>query len=351
MESLPIIQPFDKKGSLNPKVFYYQQFGQIPHDIDDYRDYKSEMIDAIKNRYGSNSEFKYHTRSMFTTKDKTPRTRKFTAVLANQLMVVCSEYGKRWDLELYHNGSQDVVDEFYNLITPFRMSKKREKTNRMFMVVSNMKGYQLLKMDTKKMNINVNKHYNDDFMPVHTEIEQFIKDKRSGLVILHGKQGTGKSSYIRHLITSTNKKVLYFTSDMTGSITSPSFIQFLSEQQGSIIVLEDCEELLMARSGRGNVNIGLSNILNMSDGLLADALQLKFICTFNAKLSDIDKALLRKGRLVARYEFGDLTADKANNLIAEQSLDIPEQVSPISLADLYHHEKPAFELEKRSIGF
>jgi hypothetical protein len=55
--------------------------------------------------------------------------------------------------------------------------------------------------------------------------------------------------------------------------------------------------------------------------------------------------------LVARYEFGDLTADKANSLIVEQGLDVPQQLSPISLADLYNYEKPAFEQEKRAIGF
>jgi ATP-dependent 26S proteasome regulatory subunit len=47
------------------------------------------------------------------------------------------------------------------------------------------------------------------------------------------------------------------------------------------------------------MNAGLINILNNSDGLLSDELCIKFICTFNAPLKDIDEALLRKGRLAA----------------------------------------------------
>ena len=158
--------------------------------------------------------------------------------------------------------------------------------------------------------------------------------------------------YIRHIISSTDKKVIFLTGDMAGAITSPSFIPFILEHKNSIIVLEDCEELLASRNtGRGHVNTGLTNILNISDGLIGDALQLKFVATFNAPLQSIDKALLRRGRLVARYEFGDLTADKANSLIIEQGLDVPQQVSPISLADLYNYEKPQFEQVRKNIGF
>ena len=86
------------------------------------------------------------------------------------------------------------------------------------------------------------------------------------------------------------------------------------------------------------MNAGLVNILNISDGLLSDELCIKFICTFNAPLKDIDEALLRKGRLAARYEFKDLTTDKVNQLIKEESLDIPEQTHPMTLAEIYNYE-------------
>ena len=67
---------------------------------------------------------------------------------------------------------------------------------------------------------------------------------------------------------------------------------------------------MSSRNGSNRMNAGLVNILNISDGLLSDELCIKFICTFNAPLKDIDEALLRKGRLAARYEFKDLTTDK-----------------------------------------
>ena len=43
----------------------------------------------------------------------------------------------------------------------------------------------------------------------------------------------------------------------------------------------------------------MSDLLNISDGLLADFLHVQVICTFNHPLSMVDSALLRKGRLIA----------------------------------------------------
>ena len=95
------------------------------------------------------------------------------------------------------------------------------------------------------------------------------------------------------------------------------------------------------------MNAGLVNILNISDGLLSDELCIKFICTFNAPLKDIDEALLRKGRLAARYEFKDLTTDKVNQLIKEEGLDIPQQTHPMTLAEIYNYEGMDFSLGKK----
>ena len=97
------------------------------------------------------------------------------------------------------------------------------------------------------------------------------------------------------------------------------------------------------------MNAGLVNMLNISDGLLSDELCIKFICTFNAPLKDIDEALLRKGRLAARYEFKDLTTDKVNQLIKEEGLDIPQQTQPMTLAEIYNYEGMDFSLGRKRV--
>ncbi|MGO8056094.1 hypothetical protein, partial [Rhizobium leguminosarum] len=63
-----------------------------------------------------------------------------------------------------------------------------------------------------------------------------------------------------------------------------------------------------------NNSSSVSNLLNISDGLLADFLNVQLVCTFNSSLTFIDTALLRKGRLIAKYEFGKLGITKAQLL-------------------------------------
>jgi hypothetical protein len=65
---------------------------------------------------------------------------------------------------------------------------------------------------------------------------------------------------------------------------------------------------------RTNRSASVSNLLNISDGLLADFLNVQLICTFNNALTMIDSALMRKGRLIATYEFGKLCVGKAQRL-------------------------------------
>ena len=144
--------------------------------------------------------------------------------------------------------------------------------------------------------------------------------------------------------------MIYMSGDLVDKLSDPSFITFIRQQKNSIFIVEYFEELLSSRNGSNRMNAGLVNILNISDGLLSDELCIKFICTFNAPLKDIDEALLRKGRLAARYEFKDLTTDKVNQLIKEEGLDIPQQTQPMTLAEIYNYEGMDFSLGRKRVG-
>ena len=230
--------------------------------------------------------------------------------------------------------------------------KENEKLNNLFIVTYAHNYFSLKQSQINKPAIQIDRHYNNDFAPVAAEIENFLlEENKSGLIILHGKQGTGKTTYIRHLINLGKKRMIYMSGDLVDKLSDPSFITFIRQQKNSIFIVEDCEELLSSRNGGNRMNAGLVNILNISDGLLSDELCIKFICTFNAPLKDIDEALLRKGRLAARYEFKDLTTDKVNQLIKEEGLDIPQQTQPMTLAEIYNYEGMDFSLGRKRVGF
>jgi ATP-dependent 26S proteasome regulatory subunit len=93
-------------------------------------------------------------------------------------------------------------------------------------------------------------------------------------------------------------------------------------------------------------------LLNISDGLLADSLNVQIICSFNTDISKIDGALMRKGRLIAKYEFKELEIEKAQKL--SNKLGFKTQLTePMSLTAIYNQEDKDFqEAQKgRPIGF
>lgn len=211
--------------------------------------------------------------------------------------------------------------------------------------------YYTMDSKIKKIDINIEENYNDDFIPVYKDICDFLDQRESGLILLHGKVGTGKTNFIRFLCSSRPKDYIVVPTSMASRLSDPDFISFMIDHRDSIFVLEDCEQLLMDRS-ENMFNGAISNILNMSDGLLSDIMNIKFICTFNADIEKIDSALLRKGRCYAKYEFKELTEDKVENLNKKHDLRI-EKIKPMTLAEIYNSEKTEYsEIKKRKkIGF
>ena len=135
---------------------------------------------------------------------------------------------------------------------------------------------------------------------------------------------------------------------MFSQIEAPSFINFFAHHHDSIIVIEDAEALLTERK-EGNTSI--STLLNLTDGMLGEALRIKVICTFNCDMSQIDNALKRKGRLKFSYDFKELSVDKTNNLLTKSEHNYTSK-EPMVLTDIINFDAEQYENEERlSIGF
>lgn len=229
------------------------------------------------------------------------------------------------------------------------------ENNNLFLVAQNEHGFNLNKYQINAVkNFDVAKLYNDDFQKPSEIIDKFIKDEnKGGLVILHGEKGTGKTTYIRHIISDNpGKKFVFVPSNMISMLGDPAFGNFLLTLKDSIIILEDCEDVIRSRKSSSQSSSAVSLLLNMGDGLLSDGLSIKFICTFNENISNIDDALLRKGRLACKYEFKELSAEKANNLLMDIYNDrdiIPTTTKPMSLADIYNIDAESYSNERKKI--
>ena len=218
------------------------------------------------------------------------------------------------------------------------------------MVIHTAQGFDLTDFPIcDKININLEENYNDD-LPYDKICTFLNQNDESGLMIFRGDPGTGKTYFIRHLISNFKKHhFLVLSESCLAYINDPSFIKMLMKFENSIVILEDCEKVLMERQRGGNELI--STLLNITSGLLGDSLKVRVIATFNAPVDNVDKALLRKGRMKVDYEFGKLSKEKTYALGKKLGKDVKEGES-LTLAEIYNYdEENSFRKEKKTIGF
>lgn len=228
----------------------------------------------------------------------------------------------------------------------FRVKENNENKIKILFQEGQYTGFK--SFDVKEVEIDIATNYNDDFFPIHTLIEKKLSAKdANGLVILYGDPGTGKTHYLRYLSSVLEKKKLFIPSNMASSLANPDFLSNLEENKGSVLIIEDADDIL---SRKGDGNTAVTNLLNLSDGLLADVLSIQIICTFNSSITVIDDALLRKGRVIAKYEFKALAKEKAQKL--SDKLGFKRTIKEdTKLSDIYNFEAEDFSKRKNKIGF
>jgi hypothetical protein len=247
------------------------------------------------------------------------------------------------------NGELETQFDFEEL-KKFEVKKKKSNIN---LVKSEMGHLDTEEYDLTVPPTDLGLNYGVDFEKIHEVIiERLNKPNDKGIILLHGDPGTGKTSYIKHLTSLINDKdILFIPPSMAEMLSEPSIIPFLMDHKNTILIIEDGERVISDREGNGSAS-GVSNILNLTDGILGDCLNIQIIVTFNMKRERIDKALLRKGRLIAEHKFENLTIEDTNKLL--KSLGKNYQVEEgMCLADIYNIDveeiRPSNKTKK--IGF
>lgn len=337
------------RGWLNIVELFYNRYGVQPNRIvNDNLNWEAVLTDLVDGGYVSLE--KAITKKRFKGEDLEEGYEWMLAEISEGLMVEIVQCNKQeGDVSLFFTPNQEaeLIDKLCVLIRKHVTTSKTRSIHLLFR--GSFNNIELEEMELKHQALDCKKQYNDDFLPISEVILQRLqKPNDKGLVLLHGKPGTGKTSYLRHLTSVVKKKFIFITPSLATEIASPEFIGTLIDNPNSILIIEDAEAIIKKREH--GLNNAVSNLLNLSDGLLSDCLNIQVICTFNCGLSEIDPALLRKGRIIAEYEFKELDAKKAQAL--SNGLGFNGKITtPMTLAEIYGQKEMDFVKEVGRIGF
>jgi hypothetical protein len=293
---------------LDSKALYMYCFNTIPCISFINQINGEKAFESVKVKYAAMVQSIHNSR--YNERMKKKMMFDETVIVLNNNCVL--EFKERYCEILHNYSSIEFVEELLQLLRTFK-EKQRRKPLEINLIVKSGSYMELKAMEIKRTKLDLDLFYEDDFKETDEIIRKRLNQKNDkGIVLLHGLPGTGKTTYLRYLIGKINKRVMFLSPNIAGSLVDPEFIDLLVDNPNSVVIIEDAENIIMDR--RSNSNSSVSNLLNISDGLLADFLNVQLICTFNNSLTLVDSALMRKGRLIAKYEFGKLSVTKAQRL-------------------------------------
>lgn len=185
-------------------------------------------------------------------------------------------------------------------------------------------------------------------------ITNYFNSKES-ILILIGSPGTGKTRFIRYLLSMReNSQSIFFTSDKHVIEHGCIFSDFI-QSSSNIMVLEDFDFHLNSRKEGNTI---MYHLLGLGDGLIQSQNKKIIISTNLSNLSGIDDAILRRGRCFDIVNFRLLYWDEVIIFLKENNRE--DLISKIeekeySLADLYalinDKKERNFKIECKRTGF
>ena len=197
------------------------------------------------------------------------------------------------------------------------------------------------------------------------------------IILWHGQPGTGKSHALRSLLRSWKWCDSYYIIDPEALFRSPAYLMDIlfenKESDGELypgepipsmngrwklFVMEDADEFLTS-DAKLHQGQNISRLLNLSDGLSGQGLNVLLLFTTNEPIERLHPAIIRAGRCLADIEFSELNNEESIEWLVKRGVDqkiISEhKASKSTLADLYAKlnkmNKIHLDIERPRIGF
>jgi hypothetical protein len=199
-------------------------------------------------------------------------------------------------------------------------------------------------------------HYGADFGAWEQQWLARLAQRHSGVTVLFGPPGVGKTSYLKMLMARFIDRFVFYYLPLSSFevLSAPHFVGFWLDQnrwqkaKAKLAIVEDAENLLLPRDEHSRAQV--SNLLNIGDGFLGSYLKLHVVATTNVPMRRLDEAVMRPSRLMGTREFRRLNCAEALRLAQAKGLKLADGSDSWSLAEIYCG-KPEVLAPEPSVGF
>lgn len=263
--------------------------------------------------------------TVYLHKDFIIRTFRYKDEKILDLNIAAKDLGTLETVTKIINQFENEVSDSEIQIDYFYYSNNRLSTNASFKTIEDF---------------NLNSGYYP-YLATEEMFEQyFLSD--DNIMLLAGKPGTGKSalveSFMEFLLKSSFVRKVIEKSDplvfKVGYIKNEKILSddqfWVQLQEGSydLIILDDLDYSLLPRTQEISTqedidkNKFISNLLSFTDGIFEENSKTKFMITTNKEVSEIDTAILRKGRTFDILNLRALKIPEAKIIWEREELDI-----------------------------
>lgn len=233
-----------------------------------------------------------------------------------------------------------------NLTSECGVDYQESEVNKLNTITISTSGLELERVDAKDTDA-IEMFYSSHTMKGINKLIKKIKKSETGISILYGERGTGKTSIINYLSTKLDRIVIFVPNNMIEhTINNPDFRRFVKRYNKVLLVLDDCEMSFNELFVKSNFIV--NNLMQLVDGFLSDSLDLSVVAIFNVDDPDeIDHNLLDSNNLIDTVEF-EYLSEKESNELSEHLGDKVKYKNKNKLIDIIKNRKT---ITDKKIGF
>ena len=207
-------------------------------------------------------------------------------------------------------------ERFKKVVKVFEDNLKSTSVNKVFVLTSGPDGINISSIGTINCPL-IRENYPQNILKDYDCVINAFNspDPFGRLVIISGPAGTGKTYAVKGMITEfKNATIVMLPPKMVSELDGPTLITTLihhrrQKNSALILIIEDADSCIAPRAC-DNIS-AVHSLLNNTDGILGDLLDLRVIATTNQPKTEVDDALLRPGRLCKIMDIGKLPAENA----------------------------------------